>query len=164
MLKRMDRSEDLPKAAVISVWRSVVGDRIADHTYVVGVRKRELLIATDSAAWASELTYMAEELKTRINEGVGQELVGSMRFTVSRDVLSNRENQASSRETQRRYGGERVEPEPLTLQERAAIERSVESIANEGLREAALKATVRDLEWKKGKERPKTPQRPPEDS
>ncbi len=99
---------------------------------------------------------MAEELKERINTAVGQDLVGSIRFTVSRDVRSNREESVNLQEIQRGYGGEKVTPEPLTPEERAAIERSVAVISNEGLRDAARRATIRDLEWKKGQERPKT--------
>ena len=49
-------------------------------------------------------------------------------------------------------GGEWVEPRPLTGDETRAVERSVAGIEDEGLREAALRATIRDLEWKKGLE------------
>lgn len=95
---------------------------------------------------------MAEELRARVNHEAGKELVGSIRFTVSQRVERRDQEAEVRRNARRRYGGDFVEPSPLTDEERAAVERSVESIRAPQLREAALRATVADLEWKKALE------------
>lgn len=164
ILKRMDSTEGLQRAAVVSVWDEVVGSRVASHTRVLGVRNRELLVAMDSPAWANELSFMSETLKERLNQETGENLVDTIRFTVSKEVAQDQAGAAKNKQAERRYGGEKVTPKTLTETELAAVERSVASIPNEGLREAALRATIRDLEWKKGQETSKTLQEPPGDS
>ncbi len=58
--------------------------------------------------------------------------------------------EARELETEEFYKEDDVEPVPLTDRERAQVEASVGAIPDEELREAVLRATVKDLEWKKG--------------
>lgn len=155
---RIDKGNKLAEAVVAEHWTSVAGPHIAEHTDVRGLRSGELLVAVDSPSWATELSAMAEELRRRVNQEIGKDLVTAIRFTVSQRVEHRAEESRARKASGRRYGGLRVEPKPLSEAERAAVERSVESIRDPGLREAALSATLRDLEWKKGLEDMNAPQ------
>ena len=53
-----------------------------------------------------------------------------------------------------------VESAPLTDTERAQVEASAAVIEDDRLREVVIRATVADLEWKKGIRRAETPQKP----
>lgn len=152
-MSRIDRSGHMTTAGVIEVWEALVGPEIAQHTWIEGLRGRELMVAVDSGVWANELQAMTGQLLVRLQEETGQTSITSMRFTVTQSVSVRRDEAAATKEADRRYGGEMVDPVSLAPAELAAIERSVASIENESLREAARRATIRDLEWKKGQER-----------
>jgi hypothetical protein len=149
---RLDKGNKLAEAVVAEHWTAVAGPHIAEHTEVLGLRNGELLIAVDSPAWATELSAMAEDLRQRVNSQAGKSLVAAMRFTVSQRVEHRDRERTSRREAERRYGGTKLEPVALTESERAVVERSVEAIKDPELREVALNATLRDLEWKKALE------------
>ncbi len=149
---RLDRSGKLQQAEVLDVWTSIVGANIATHTRVEGLREGELLVSVDSPVWANELSAMSENLRVRLNKRVGQERVRHIRFTVSQSVEKERDEEENEEATGRRYGGSRIKPLALSVDERRAVEKSVEEIEDETLREAAFRATIRDLEWKKGLE------------
>jgi len=160
LMSKLDKGGKVSTAAVIEVWETLVGPEIAKHTWVEGLRNGELLVSVDSPTWANELQAMSGQLVRRLQDDLGQTPVKSMRFTVTKTVSNRREEGRKTQEADRRYGGERVEPEPLTPDELKAIERSVSLIESEHLREAALRATIRDLEWKKGQERVNAAQTP----
>lgn len=149
---RLDKGNKLAEAVVAEHWTSVAGPHIAEHTDVRGLRSGELLVAVDSSSWATELSAMAEELRGRVNTEIGKDLVTSIRFTVSQRVEHRSTERRARRDAERRYGGERIDPKPLTEAERVAVERSVQAIRDPELRKVALSATLRDLEWKKALE------------
>lgn len=160
IMSRLDREGHMTTAAVIDVWDRIVGDDIATHTTIEGLRGSELLVAVDSPIWANELQAMAGHLVARLQEELGQTPIRSIRFTVTRAVSARRSQERAEQEAEQRYGGPTVTPEPLSEEELEAVKRSVANIENESLRDAALRATVRDLEWKKGQERQNSSEKP----
>lgn len=153
LVRTADRSGGLSRARASEVWDEVVGPEIARHTVSLAMRRGELLVHVDSHAWAAQLGLLAEDLSDRINSVLGETLVGSIRFTVSREVRDRRQQEREEDDARTGYGGERVEPSPLTEEEMDAVEASVAAIGSDSLRQAALEATKRDLEVKKGRER-----------
>jgi hypothetical protein len=73
-----------------------------------------------------------------------------MRFIVSRKVADEHKLKSAERDTENFYRADDVEPIPLSARELEQVRSSVGDIPDEELREAVLKATVKDLEWKKG--------------
>lgn len=162
LMSSMDKNGLLTTAGIIEVWDDVVGPDIAGHTFVSGLKDGELVVLVDSPVWSTELNAMAEQLKDRLSQELGQKTVKSLRFNVSRRVAIERAERTVRREAERGYGGETVTPTPLSQSELEAIKRSVSGIENEALREAALRATVTDLERKKGQEDHNSSQEPSE--
>jgi len=60
-------------------WSSIVGPDVAKHAEPSSLRGGVLRVRTDSPAWATELTYLAEEIKSRTNAAVGAPLVAEVR-------------------------------------------------------------------------------------
>jgi hypothetical protein len=152
LLKRLDRKGGgaYSSARVGSVWMDTAGPMVGSHTTGAHLREGTLVVFVDSSIWATELTAMAEPYRLSINQKLGEDLVSTIRFTVSRKVqeadrIHNLENVAEEF-----YREGEVESIPLTSNEREQIEASVRSIPDEELREAVLRATVADIEWKKG--------------
>ncbi len=92
----MDRTGDLaerslrallPKKAyleyrVCAAWDEAVGERIAQMTRPVRVKDGLLTVAANDSAWVTELGYMSEDLRDKVNEALGGEEVRHIRFVV----------------------------------------------------------------------------------
>ena len=152
MLGRLDRKNAgaYANARAILAWDRCAGDTIARHTTGAHLRDGVLVIYVDSNAYATQYAAMAEQFRSRVNEELGEELVVGLRFTVSRKVADEHkimESETASEDFYRRDDSPSI---PLSELELAQVESSVAEIPDADLREAVLRATVADLEWKKG--------------
>jgi hypothetical protein len=118
----------------------------------IALRQGLMSVHVDSHVWATELTLLSEELKDRLNAALGEGAVREMRFTVSRKVNDARAVASEEECTRRRYGGERVRPAELTTSEIEAIRKQARTIESPDLRDAAVRAQIRDLEVKKARD------------
>lgn len=60
-------------------WEEVVGSSVAAHAEPTSLKQGVLRVRTDSPAWANEITYLGDEIRTRANAIVGHELVREVR-------------------------------------------------------------------------------------
>jgi hypothetical protein len=114
------------------------------------MRQGTLVVYVDSPIWATELTAMSEQYRASINQSLGEEVVREMRFSVSKRVADEQDHRHDEEQLTDFYDADVVESVPLSDEERAQVESSVSAIKDAELREAVLRATVRDMEWKKG--------------
>lgn len=161
LLGQLDRGGNLERARAVAAWEQVAGPEVARHAMGHAIRDGELVVYADSPAWASELTALSEQYRTAINTALGKELVGSIRFTVSRRAGRLREEHESDTGDIPGAVARIIEPARLTRDELGDLERMAEAIHNDRLRQAALRAATRDLQWKKGLEGRKSPQAKP---
>jgi hypothetical protein len=151
-MRRLDRSghKGSANAQVLMAWEKVADGVISAHTTGAHLRDGELVVYVDGNSWATHFTAMSEQLKEALNEAVGEGLVRSIRFTVSKKVAESHRLRSHEEETEEFYSVDDVEPIPLTPLELAQVTASVADIPDEELRQAVLRATVKDIEWKKG--------------
>jgi hypothetical protein len=60
-------------------WNELVGDTIAMHAGPSSLRAGVLRIRAESPAWAMEIGYLREEIRRRVNESLGREIVTEVR-------------------------------------------------------------------------------------
>lgn len=150
VLGRADRHGKRAGAAAVGSWNEVAGAEIAKRTRGFALRDGgELVVFVESAAWANQLSLMSQDLLERLNNHLGENQVTSIRFTVSR--------RAKHDELALQQTGEAPVPAarqhistPLDETERAQALQVASVIKDEALREAALRAMIKDLEQKKG--------------
>lgn len=150
--RSVDPGDKRSQARAVSVWDEIAGEEVSAHTVGLTTRKGELVVHVDSHAWAAQLSLMAEDFRQSVNLALGEELLSGVRFTVSRTVHDEREKKQRERDIERRYGGEKLTPSPLTTGEQEEIERLTQAAKSKGLREAAAKAQARAREWEKARE------------
>jgi hypothetical protein len=152
LLGRLDRKNSgaWTAAKVAVLWADVAGPIVNAHTTGVHLRDGTLVVYVDSHARANDLSALSERYRVAMNSGLGKESVKKVSFTVSRKVSDERRLQVAEEETAEFYREDDVEPVPLTPTERAQVEASAAGIPDERLREAVIRATVKDLEWKRG--------------
>lgn len=148
-LRRADKTGGLGRARIADRWESAAGPEIARHTSGLHLRGKELVVHVDSNVWATELAALSAPLMRSLNESLGQEMVTSMRFTVSRKVEERRSREAQEEEDEAFYSEDKVVTRPLTEAEIEEVRRSTETIGDADLREAVIRTTVKDLEWKR---------------
>jgi hypothetical protein len=152
MLARLDRRNvgGSASARVGAAWSKIVGSSVSSHTTGAYMREGTLIVYVDSPAWATELSAMSERYRQAINEEIGEELISTVRFSVSKKVAEQHRIIRVQTESDDFYSADKVPSVSLTRDELARVQHSVESIDDPELRETVLRATVKDLEWKKG--------------
>lgn len=133
-----------------TAWPSIAGPTVMKHTTGAHVRGTELVIFVDNAVWATELQAMSQQYLDAITRAVGKVPVSRIVFTVSRRVAEEHKLAAAAEQLEGFYAEDKVDSVPLSEVERAQVEASASRIPDPALREAVLRATIADLEWKKG--------------
>ena len=161
VLKRADRAGRRYGALAVDAWPTVVGEEVARHTRSFALRDdHELVVHVDGAAWANQLSLMADDIRLRLNAHLGENAVKSLRFTVSRQVAEHRATVVLESDTETFYAPEpqtRVALDDVELEQARHV---ASAIRDPELREQALRAMVRDLEQKKGARLKRAERRP----
>ncbi|HZR71131.1 MAG TPA: DUF721 domain-containing protein [Burkholderiales bacterium] len=74
----LDASSDLWRIA--DAWERAVGPTIAAHAAPAGFQRGELAVASNEAVWRQELTYLASDIKEKINRILGGDVVARIRI------------------------------------------------------------------------------------
>jgi predicted nucleic acid-binding Zn ribbon protein len=92
LVTRLDRKGGgaLKGVRVAAAWKKVAGRMVETHSTGAHLRDATLVVYVDSPIWATELSAMAEHYREAVNTELGEELVRSVRFTVSRKVEEGR--------------------------------------------------------------------------
>jgi hypothetical protein len=82
-LARGGSRDAIPLAALTAAWPEVVGDAIARHAWPLRIaRDGTLHVATASATWASELTFLGAEIAERLRAQLGADAPARLRWAV----------------------------------------------------------------------------------
>jgi len=68
-----------------STWASVVGERLASETAPAKLEGGTLTVAVSSGPWGAQAKFLAEEIRTRANEALGDEWVTRVQIAVRDD-------------------------------------------------------------------------------
>lgn len=69
-------------AALWSKWRDIVGESVAQHAAPSSLRDGVLRVRVDSSTWATEIGYLASEIRSRVNAALGTPSVTEVRVWV----------------------------------------------------------------------------------
>jgi hypothetical protein len=73
--KKLGLKAPVETARVWSEWRRIVGDAVADHAEPTSLKDGILRVRADSPTWATEISYLSADIRTKINARVGSSLV-----------------------------------------------------------------------------------------
>lgn len=149
---RLDRKSGgaLAQSKAAAAWERVAGPKVLEHTTGAHLREGEFIVYVDSPAWATELSALSEKYREAVEQDLGEGIARGVRFCVSNRVSRARGRAREEAEIEAYYEADPTPAIALSEGERAQVEASAASIPDEALREAAIRATVADLEWKKG--------------
>ena len=70
--RRFGMGEAKQVGELFSSWPRIVGPAMAAHVEPVSLRKGVLKLVADSPTWATEITYLSEQIRKQANEALGQ--------------------------------------------------------------------------------------------
>ncbi|MDQ3955047.1 MAG: DUF721 domain-containing protein [Actinomycetota bacterium] len=73
--KKLGLKAPVETARIWSEWRRIVGDAVAAHAEPTSLKNGILRVRADSPTWATEISYLSAEIRTKINARVGSSLV-----------------------------------------------------------------------------------------
>lgn len=85
-LKDLAGTERSDLVEVLTVWRDVVGERIAGTARPRRLAGGILTLEVTSPVWSQQLVLMARELVAAVNERVGREIVRDLRFCPAKEA------------------------------------------------------------------------------
>ena len=81
-LRQLHFSEELTGELVIALWKSVVGDTLAQNARPLRMRESTLVLTVSSEAWKKELFSLRFEILKRLERLLGNSRVSSLELRV----------------------------------------------------------------------------------
>ncbi|HYN36647.1 MAG TPA: DUF721 domain-containing protein [Actinomycetota bacterium] len=109
-------------AALWSKWKDIVGESVAQHASPSSLREGVLRVRVDSSTWATEIGYLASEIRSRVNAALGSAAVTEVRVWVgSKKDAQEQAGSASPgpRKTPPKRRPRNVDADPIEAFERA---------------------------------------------
>jgi predicted nucleic acid-binding Zn ribbon protein len=75
VVSRLGLRRDLDDYRIFEAWERVVGEQIARNAQPVRLDAKRLVVNVKNPVWMQELTLLREDIRRRINEWMGRELV-----------------------------------------------------------------------------------------
>ena len=79
-IKEVQIEHKLKEVDVVQSWEGLLGKTIAHYTRNIYIRKKVLFVEISSSVVKNELFMMREEIKRKINERAGEEIVKTIIF------------------------------------------------------------------------------------
>lgn len=79
-IKKMGLKRGLNENRAVAVWAEAVGKKIASKSRAVKIVKGTLHVKAESPVWSQQLALMAEGIKEKINQKLGDVVVKQIRF------------------------------------------------------------------------------------
>ncbi|MHC1700561.1 MAG: DUF721 domain-containing protein [Humidesulfovibrio sp.] len=109
VLSRYDKKGGLVLVRLWREWASVVGPEVAELARPLGHKEGTLLLYTEDAIAAQQLTYFTPEILARVNGFLGQEVFDKVRF----ELLNGRVPLGENRRERRQASPLRVQRPPI---------------------------------------------------
>lgn len=93
--RKLGLGDAVDSGRVFERWNGIVGDDIAAHVRPTSLREGVLRVTASSPTWATEISYLAEDLVRRINAAVGRPLVTELKVTAGAFEGTDRANKRS---------------------------------------------------------------------
>jgi predicted nucleic acid-binding Zn ribbon protein len=79
-IREMRMENKLKETSVVQSWESVMGKTIARYTTNIYISKGVLFVEISSSVVKNELVMLREEIRTRLNESAGEEMITRIVF------------------------------------------------------------------------------------
>ena len=126
LIDRWNLKRTLREQGVFAVWDRCVGEVNATHAQPVSIKHGQLLVMVSDPAWMHSLHLLKDDIKKKLNHGLGRGVVGEIRFQIGKV------------KPKEKPGCKPINSRPVLLEAgvQKAIEAAVAEIKNEEVRES----------------------------
>ena len=144
-LRNLGISKKIKKTQILNTWSKVIGEEIKEHTEAKYFDRGTLFVNVDNSSWAHQLLFMKENLITKINEKLKEELLNEIRFKVGH--ISDEQYDFSTDQESK------IKKEELNEAEIKELEQTANNIGDENLREKFLNLLTESKKTNKWREK-----------
>ena len=130
MIKRYNLERDYQLQKIRTIWIQAVGNQIAEHTYPSRLMKTALYVDVDQPVWSTQLQMIRKDLKKRINDTLGSNIVDELFFRNAGSVKS------VEKEEKNVSGEHIIDLSNISPEKLEEIEKSIQVISQMELRDA----------------------------
>ena len=86
--RKLGMADAVEAAPLWQRWSEIVGSHIARHARPTSLRGGVLRVEARTPVWATEVGYLADDIRTQANAALGRDVVSEVRIWVTRDPSS----------------------------------------------------------------------------
>lgn len=135
VLRAAGNSEEVAEAAAIAAWKHAAGDGLKGHAVAVKLENRTLTVSVADLIWQKQLHSMRGQLLFRVNNILGQPIVGAIEFVIDSRLTKVQTEQ-------------KPQEEPLDNEVPLELWSAANAIRDKELRRSFLKAATLSLKRK----------------
>ena len=68
------------QSSVAQAFREIAGSSVGKHITSITLKETTVAVTVDSAIWAQELSFLADEYRQKLNKNLGTDIVTSVQF------------------------------------------------------------------------------------
>ena len=128
----------LKEVKALKLWEEVMGEKISRHSLPLFVRKGNLFVRVDSSGWLTQLTYLKNEIISKLNQRLGKESIKNIYFRLG-EVKKERKGKIKAVKV-------RIN---LEKEELARIKERLKGVKNKSFQPVLSRILIKDREIKK---------------
>lgn len=144
IVKSMGIGKEFSSHMVMFYWPKIVGKHISNNVSPVKLEFRKLFLYTSHPIWATQLSYMKDEIKNKINSFMGEYLVEDLVFTNIKPEKIDFDDNGNEVDM-----GREIQKVDISDEEVSEISRDLDVVKDDDLRKILLKVHINDEKFKK---------------
>jgi hypothetical protein len=144
IVKSMGIGKEFSSHMVMFYWPKIVGKHISDNVSPVKLEFKKLFLYTSHPIWATQLSYMKDEIKNKINSFMGEYLVEDLVFTNIKPEKIDFDDNGNEVDM-----GREIQRMDISDENVSEISRDLEGVKDDDLRKILLKVQINDEKFKK---------------
>ena len=144
IVKSMAIGEEFSSHMMMFYWPKIVGKHISDNVSPVKLEFKKLFLYTSHPIWATQLSYMKDEIKNKINSFMGEYLVEDLVFTNIKPEKIDVDDKGNEADM-----GREIQRMDISEEKVSEISRDLDEVKDDELRKILLRVQINDEKLKK---------------
>lgn len=144
-IKKLGITKRYNAESAIYHWREIVGPKIASNAMPLSVQRDLLFVAVSSPVWGHHLSMMKQDIISKINTFIGDNLIRDIRFQAG--YLKDNQNEENT--GQEAKNSIKLHNIKLDESEQKAVQKIVSAVQDDELRQKLCRLVKNDIALKK---------------
>lgn len=138
VFNKLSLDKKIKEMKALNLWEEVTGEKISRHSFPLFVRKGNLFVKVDSSGWLTQLTYLKNEIISRLNQRLGGGSIKNIYFRLG-EVKKERKGKIKAAQVRITLGKEEL----------ARIKERLKEVKNKPIQRVLSRILIKDRKIKK---------------